>query len=1042
MDKYKNISIVALALFGVSAPWHPGFANCVTGAPCVVDDGSAVQLDAGGIYTADAAGNPALDARGVGSTIVGADLHVHHHADEQFPWTLIRASEGAAIHLRNPDIQTVGGIVVSDGAQFHQQGGKIVFDTYAIQAYGDADVRLDDVTLSKSDSTFGYGTAIYIGDSFFRANNLDMQLAGSDLTALIFNGSQVEVNGSAGRSRIHVTGDNATAIVASPGEHDMLFANTALEVAGANSTALALHPGFSSALGMTRAQGLSIRAQGEWSRGIDAWGTFFDNEPWMRVQIQDSTVTLPKSASAMGVDVHGRMHMELERVTIDVTGDPDAGAHDPGDGSIGLDGESSAILLTGGSRVALRDSQVQAQDALGLGVDTSRVVPQDGTSLRLNHSTIEASGNARADGIRVGMLSSWADGAVSDHPVRIEIQGNSAVSAADANALRVASVQPTVLAVQDSVLSGNRLILLESPTKDDDGFFSPSPQNEPSALATLLDVTAQRSRLAGGTKMDRDTTLAMRLRDNTEWRIHPSRAGETVAQVSFLDIDRSVIRFSPGQTGLYQKLIVGYGALGGRRDVYRAGENAQITLNTYLNAGGALSNQRTDRLIVHGDVSGTTWLRVQAIEGSPGAETGHGAGAGISLVQVYGNATAQSFALVGGYASVAGSPWQYQLHAFDPQQSDPAQRDPDGAASGAFWDFRLQSSAQDSGSRADSQPADSRRADLRRADLRRADPQRTDPLPVPQIPSYLAAPGAMFQARLFDLGTWHRRLGEAAGHAGAGAPRDTWMRVYGGDLDWRAGDKHARHTDIRYHAVQLGGGVHRTQNQEGTWSFGLAASVGELRFAPRGVDGSQTTRLTTWFAGPTLTWQGRQGAYVDAVVAVGGFHGDVQTRQRGKTGTLKGRALAASVEVGVPYPLGENLTVVPQVQAVAQSLKFDRMRDVDGFVADLGRQNQWMLRAGGEIRKIFSSAVAATDSTQVYAKLHLAHTPGKAARASMGNTTFRVKQVGSALETGLGIDATLNKGKMMIYADVTRQTRVGHTGSQGWTMNLGARIRF
>jgi len=945
MDKYKNISIIALALLGVSAPWRAGFANCVTGAHCLVDDGSIVQLDAGGIYASDAAGNLALDAIGVGSTIVGADLHIHHHADDSPYWSLIRASDGAAIHLRNPDIQTAGGIVVSDGAQFHQQGGKIVFETRAIEAYSDAEVRLDDVTISNSDGTLGYGTAIYIGDSRFRANNLDMQLAGYNSAALIFNGSQVELNGSAGRSRIRVTGDSVVAIGADQGEHDMLFANTALEVAGAGSVALDLRPGYASAFGMTRAQGLSITAQGEWSRGIDAWGTFFDTEPEMRVQIQDSTVTLLKSASTVGVDVYGRMHMELERVTIDVRGDPAAGAHDPGDGNIELDGESSAILLTAGSRVALRDSQVQAQDAVGIGVDTSRVVAQDGTNLRLNHSTIEASGSARADGIRVGLLGSRVDSPWFDYATRIEIEGGSAVSAADANALRVDSSYSTVLAVRDSAMSGNRLILLESPEEspDDTDVFA------------RLDVTAQRSRLAGGTKMGEDATLAMRLHDDTEWRIHPSRAGETVSRVSFLDIDRSAIRFNPGQSGLYQKLIVGYGALGDRRDVYRAGENAQITLNTYLNAGGALSNQHTDRLLVHGDVSGTTWLQVQAVDGSPGAETGYGAGDGISLVQVYGNATTQAFALTGGYASVAGSPWQYQLHAFDPQQSDPAQRDPDGADHGAFWDFRLQSRAQDPSPPANPQPTNPPPAspqptnpqpsNPQPANPRRADSLPADPLPVPQIPSYLAAPGAIFQAQLFDLATWHRRLGDDAGYEGAGAPRDTWMRVYGGDLDWRAGEQRARHTDIRYHALQLGGGVHRSQNQDGTWRFGLAANVGELRFAPRGVDGSQTTRLKTWFVGPTLTWQGRQGAYVDALVVMGGFHGDVRTRQRGKTGTLKGRALAASVEVGVPYPLGENLTVVPQVQVVAQSLKFDRMRDVDGFVCRGHRQHASLCQA-------------------------------------------------------------------------------------------------
>jgi len=29
-----------------------------------------------------------------------------------------------------------------------------------------------------------------------------------------------------------------------------------------------------------------------------------------------------------------------------------------------------------------------------------------------------------------------------------------------------------------------------------------------------------------------------------------------------------------------------------------------------------------------------------------------------------------------------------------------------------------------------------------------------------------------------------------------------------------------------------------------------------------------------------------------------------------------------------------------------------------------------------------------------------------------------------------------------VYADLTRQTRIGRAGSQGWSANLGARVRF
>jgi len=197
--------------------------------------------------------------------------------------------------------------------------------------------------------------------------------------------------------------------------------------------------------------------------------------------------------------------------------------------------------------------------------------------------------------------------------------------------------------------------------------------------------------------------------------------------------------------------------------------------------------------------------------------------------------------------------------------------------------------------------------------------------------------------------------------------------------------------------------------------------------------------MKAWSVSPTVTWQHTQGGYVDALVATGGFSGDVSTRQRGKTATLRGKSLAASLEFGVPFYAG-GLTFLPQMQAVYQHLKFDDTRDVDGLRVALGSQRQWLARSGGEIRQSFE--MAGGNAVQVYSKVHVAHTLNDSKKVQIGGQAFRTGQSGTVLEAGLGVDASLGKGRSVLYADFSRQCRLSSAGHQGWSANIGARVHF
>ncbi|UBN53674.1 beta strand repeat-containing protein [Pantoea agglomerans] len=141
-----------------------------------------------------------------------------------------------------------------------------------------------------------------------------------------------------------------------------------------------------------------------------------------------------------------------------------------------------------------------------------------------------------------------------------------------------------------------------------------------------------------------------------------------------------------------------------------------LRLATRLNGAGGQS----DALRVNGDVTGTTLIDDRILAGSAATQSdANGDGAidgreGVSLAQVSGSASADSFALQGGY--LAAGPWQYGLYAFAP------------ANGGAGWDYRLANRyVCEDGSLCQPQAGSTASRAAR-------------PALAPQVPAYLSAP--------------------------------------------------------------------------------------------------------------------------------------------------------------------------------------------------------------------------------------------------------------------------------------------------------------
>ncbi|UNF49873.1 autotransporter outer membrane beta-barrel domain-containing protein [Bartonella krasnovii] len=227
-----------------------------------------------------------------------------------------------------------------------------------------------------------------------------------------------------------------------------------------------------------------------------------------------------------------------------------------------------------------------------------------------------------------------------------------------------------------------------------------------------IKIEADASILQGSAYVDESSTAKVVLKNGSKWilsrpkygrlqssDVPGSRLGD-YSSISSVELTDSFLIFEELKsetTDGYQTLLIGKGS----GTVYKAYDDAYLYLNTYLDKGGRLEDQKTDRLLINGDLEGKTTVDVYKVPGSPGALTGEGGNdQGISIIQVYGQAAEDSFQLKGGYVTLKDSPYQYHLKSYGPSSAlgtaDSNQRVLKNT--GTFWDFRLESKMVDSSS--------------------------------------------------------------------------------------------------------------------------------------------------------------------------------------------------------------------------------------------------------------------------------------------------------------------------------------------------------
>ncbi|WP_273760442.1 autotransporter outer membrane beta-barrel domain-containing protein, partial [Bartonella sp. ML70XJBT.G] len=425
-------------------------------------------------------------------------------------------------------------------------------------------------------------------------------------------------------------------------------------------------------------------------------------------------------------------------------------------------------------------------------------------------------------------------------------------------------------------------------------------------------VLADASDLEGRSEVDESSNAELYLSNESAWILQSKKQrnqqeseiirDSSVSLVSLMN--DSTIKFTnskPDSDYIYHTLRIGNGI----DDVYKVQDGGHIYFNTFLDAGGDINKQQTDRLLIHGDVSGTTTVHVSAVSGSLGGSTGSGGNdQGISIIQVSGEANQNSFKLDGDYVTLSGLPYQYKLYSYGPTsdlgKANPAQRLVKG--SGDFWDYRLETGYM--------KPEPSPPAPPRPEPEPEPGPSPTPPVPpkpepepkprpkvvVPQVSTYLLLPNTLFHTGLMNVthtNKWLESLRIVSG--GMLERRDNpafFVRGYGGNHRYRSNLSRLEYGyggEIDYNAVDAGVLLQTFENAYGATSFGVIGSYQRLSLQPLDVEQSRKSTFDRWGVTAYGGMQGDTGFYADGLLSYGLFKGDVHTLARGKTATLKGK---------------------------------------------------------------------------------------------------------------------------------------------------------
>ncbi|EJF75601.1 hypothetical protein MCO_01722, partial [Bartonella sp. DB5-6] len=323
-------------------------------------------------------------------------------------------------------------------------------------------------------------------------------------------------------------------------------------------------------------------------------------------------------------------------------------------------GEMGSFKISGG----IKSSEINVKGSEGVGIAFHKSENQE----KGQNEGREQSGNSGDKNVR--------------YVVSLE---NSVLKVPDGEAIYSDVAKSSVILSKNSELSGDLLLKAQFPS--------------------YISVFADDSVIEGDLFIEKGAIAEFYLSGKSEWRLKKGKnekrgnqAGENGVCVALciasLNLKDSTLKFIASQNGndneSYQTLRIGSGS-----GVVYSSEDGWVHFNVRPKVRRGSDNgqqgsgkQDSDRLFIHGDVSGKTTVHVNAVSGD--VEEGYDQNYSALLIRVLGNAEKDSFRLNGEYVTF-GSPYQYVLNAYGPFLP-PRKMYLNGklVTSGKIWDFRLE----------------------------------------------------------------------------------------------------------------------------------------------------------------------------------------------------------------------------------------------------------------------------------------------------------------------------------------------------------------
>ncbi|CAK7015365.1 MAG: hypothetical protein MESAZ_02290 [Saezia sanguinis] len=616
-------------------------------------------------------------------------------------------------------------------------------------------------------------------------------------------------------------------------------------------------------------------------------------------------------------------------------------------------------------------------------------------NIMLDNSSVHAQG---ADAHGIYMLVGLAENAGSRYGSKVELQNSSIVSD-QGYGIATEGGHLTVNVLNGSTLKGGAGLMN---VQDYTGGGTPSWDQGVTTVNLLVDGGS----VVSGNVITADTAVSnITLQGGSTWELNGD------SNVTSLVNRDSTISFASG-SGLARSGS-GFSTLHVSGDYM--GDGGTIILNAALHDD---NNSLSDRLVVDGDVSGQTYIKV-INRGGLGAATQEG----VRIVEVGGQSPADAFTLQSDYVAINGKP---------------------AVVAGAYSYSLYQGGVTD--------PADGHwylRSDVVEI-LNPGGGGGTITVPVYQPGTPLYESYANVLHELNALPTLRERVGErqlgavVTGEGMAAQPYGVWARAQGSHnhFEPRRSTTGAEQ-DVNVWRMQIGADMLAHENAQGSLVAGVSAHYGYASSDVESLFGSGKIDAKGYGIGGALTWYGNNGFYADAQAQLNWFDSNIKSSTLGVTEVSgnDGKGYAFGLEVGRSFALNDNWSLTPQAQIIYSHVDYDDF--YDAYLTPVSLQNHDRATGRLGLSADYRQRMKNGDTLDAYGIVNLYQNLSGSSKVNVAGVEFEQRNERTWAGLGLGASYSWGQGKYALYGEAGVKTSVQSFGdSYGVTGNVGLRVRF